>query len=120
MKRMLPKLMNGRSTAQWEEFAADPEALDADARALYDEITRAGGERCFRAWDWQRLSFISSLGYLCEWLSYEESLSWCLRAGQKLQALFRSWDQFMRCYLLGYCFWAREDPADGDSETADI
>jgi hypothetical protein len=118
LKQMLPKLMDGRSVAQWRAFAAEPDALDADERALYDAIMAEGGEICFWAWDWQRLIFISSLGYLCEWLSYEESLNECLSAGQKLRGLFQSWDEFMRCYLLGYCFWAGEDPADGDSETA--
>lgn len=118
LKRMLPKLMNGRSVSQWRNVADASDSPDADARALFEEIKRAGGERCFWAWDFHRLIHISSLGYVCDWLSYEEALSWCLQAGLKLQKLFGGWDEFMRCYLLGYCFWAEEDPDDGDSETA--
>ncbi|MDR0510766.1 MAG: DUF1266 domain-containing protein [Rikenellaceae bacterium] len=41
-----------------------------------------------------------------------------MRAGRRLQETFGSWDEFMRCYLLGYCFWSGEAPDDEQGEAA--
>ncbi|MDR1644140.1 MAG: hypothetical protein LBT59_30955 [Clostridiales bacterium] len=38
-------------------------------------------------------------GYACDWLSYEESLAWCLTAGKILQPLCRDWDTYYKCML---------------------
>jgi hypothetical protein len=59
---------------------------------------------------------LCAYGFLCDWLSWEDSLNWCLKAGQKLQSLYRSWDGFIDCYLHGYCAWSGESLDDEDSE----
>jgi hypothetical protein len=100
---MLPQLLDDRTIKQNQK------------NAKYGEFN-ADLERCFRAWDLQRLILLSALGYLCDYLSWEESLDWCLIAGKKLQGYFRSWDDFMNSYLLGYSIWSDEDLEDEDSE----
>lgn len=74
------------------------------------------GESGTWAWDLQRLIFLCSLGYLCDYISYEDALDWCLKAGQKLQTLYGSWDEFMESYLSGYCSWSGDDLEDEESE----
>ncbi|MDR2752232.1 MAG: DUF1266 domain-containing protein [Clostridiales bacterium] len=41
-------------------------------------------------------------GYSCDWLSYEESLSWCLVAGNNLQETCSDWDSYAQCMLDSY------------------
>lgn len=90
---MLPSLFDGRSVNDEDEEL--------------DELW---------AWDLQRLIMLSSYGYLCDWLSWEESLDWCLKAALRLQSIFTSWDDFISNYLAGFCFWAGEELSDENSE----
>ena len=113
---MLPQLLDGRAVKSYIEKAKNVELLDDDERILYEKILNEGGERCLWAWDLQRLILLSGLGYVCDYLSWQEALDWSLKAGQKLQTLYRSWDDFMRCYLLGYCFWSGDTLDDDESE----
>jgi len=118
---MLPKLLEGRAVKEYLEWkkAAETvgyESMDEQAVDLWRKITEKGGERCFWAWDLQRLILISSLGYVSDYISWEDALDWCLKAGQKLQTLFKSWDDFIECYLLGYCSWSEESLDDEESE----
>ena len=115
---MLPKLLNGRAVEQYREKSNHDELLSVDERVLYQKIADAGGERCLWAWDLQRLILLCSLGYVCDYLLWDEALDWSLKAGIKLQKLFRNWDEFMHCYLLGYCFWSGDSIDDEDSEAA--
>jgi hypothetical protein len=64
----------------------------------------------------QRLINLAALGYLCNYLTWENALDRCLEAGRKLQTLYGSWDEFVDCYLLGHCYWAGENPDDEDGE----
>ncbi len=79
-------------------------------RSLYDEyesLTRIDDKhyRAACAWDLLRLVHISSYGYLCDYITYEESLDWSLKSAQKIQQIFESWDDFMEYYLLGCSDW---------------
>jgi hypothetical protein len=96
-----------------ERAVADKQS---DERAIFDEIAHTGGERCLWAWDLQRVLYLSALGYVADFLSWEEAMDYCLQAGLKLQGVFGGWDAFMRGYLLGYCLWAGERLDDEDGE----
>ena len=100
---ILPTLLDGRTVKQYKEDTENSELLKKS-------------ERCFWAWDLQRLILLGSLGHFCDYLSWEESLDWCLLAGQKLQRMFDSWDDFMINYLRGYSIWSREELDDENSE----
>ncbi|MDR1644143.1 MAG: hypothetical protein LBT59_30970 [Clostridiales bacterium] len=41
-----------------------------------------------------KLMTLSLEGYACGWLSYEESLAWCLVSGKMLQSLCDDWDSY--------------------------
>ncbi|MDR1451444.1 MAG: DUF1266 domain-containing protein [Helicobacteraceae bacterium] len=91
-----------------------------DLRALQEGILAAGsdegGERCMWAWDLRRLIYLSAMGYVTDFLSWDEAMEWRLQAGQKLQGIFSGWDSFMRSYLFGYRLWAGERLEDEDGE----
>jgi hypothetical protein len=110
---MLPQLLNGRAVMQYREKVAGDNQLE---HILYRQIAEAGGERCLWSWDLQRLIFLCNLGYASEYLTWEEALAWSLKAAKKLQQLYKSWDEFMHCYLLGYCFWSGESMDDPESQ----
>jgi hypothetical protein len=38
-------------------------------------------------------------GYACDWLSYEESFAWCLKAGNMLRYACSDWDSYAQCML---------------------
>jgi|GEM_PF-543533 Protein of unknown function (DUF1266). len=113
---MLPKLYEGRSMAQYEEDRKNKNSLDSDELALIEEIERRCANKGIWAWDLQRLIILCGLGYICDYISYEDSLDWCLKTGQKLQNIYSSWDDFFESYLLGYCYWSGDDLDDEDSE----
>lgn len=110
------KLYYGRAMSEYLEKLEYLDDLDDDEQELMEKIQTNCGESGIWAWDLQRLIFLCSLGYLCDYISYEDALDWCLKAGQKLQTLYQSWDAFMESYLLGYCFWSGDDLEDEDSE----
>ncbi|MDR0576135.1 MAG: DUF1266 domain-containing protein [Candidatus Accumulibacter sp.] len=92
---------------------ADGDA-DSDERAIFDAIAKGGGESCMWAWDLQRAIYLSAMGDVADFLSWDEAMDFCRQAGQKLQGVFTGWDSFMRGYLLGYCLWAGERLDDED------
>jgi hypothetical protein len=123
--KKLESLYDGRAVKSYHETIENlaglsvgelEEELGEDLQFIHEKIARAGGENCVWAWDLQRLILLSSLAYVCDYLAWEDSLDWCLKAGQKLQKLFHGWDEFMNCYLLGYCLWAEERLDDEESE----
>lgn len=101
---------------EWWGFENRRDLLKMLPELLGGRTATEGGERCFWAWDLQRLILISALGYVSDYISWEDALDWSLKAGQKLQKLFKSWDDFIECYLLGYCLWAEESLDDEESE----
>jgi len=100
---MLRLLLDGRTMMQYKD--------SEENSALILNM-----ERCFWAWDLQRMVLLGAEGYASEYLSWEESLDWSLIAGQKLQGLFQTWDDFMVNYLRGYSVWAEEDLDDEDTD----
>jgi hypothetical protein len=118
---MLPKLLDGRVVREYASRVEvmDDDSLDDDERILFEKIAEAGGERCMWAWDLQRLIFLSARGYVCDYISWDDALEWCLKAGQKLQSLYKNWDDFMHCYLLGYCYFSGESLEDEGSDASE-
>jgi hypothetical protein len=52
---------------------------------------------------------LSFEGYICEWLSYEESLAWCIEAGRRLQTRSDGWDSYAQRMLESFDIFARDD-----------
>ena len=113
---MLPKLYEGRAMNQYLQKLENINTLDSDNKELINTIRNTCGDKGIWAWDLQRLILISGLGYVSDYISYEEALDWCLKAALKLQSIYSSWDDFMQGYLWGYCFWSGDDMDDEDSE----
>ena len=116
---MLPQLLDGRTVKQYREKAVNDKLLNYGERVLFRDLAVEGGERCLWAWDLQRLILLCELGYICDYISWEDALNWSLVAGKKLQPLFSDWDDFMNCYLLGYCYWSGDDLNDKESHAAE-
>jgi hypothetical protein len=58
--------------------------------------------------------WIASQGYLADYLSHDEAVAYCVKAGKKLQSLFNSWDEMFHHYMQGYIYWSKDDPDDGE------
>lgn len=97
---MLESLYNGRTAREYE--------LNQDTynNELFTQIRQTCGDKGIWAWDLCRLTLLCGYGYLCNYISYEEALEWCSKAGKKMQSIYNSWDDMMNSYLLGYCFWS--------------
>ena len=109
-KAMLESLYNGRAT---KEYESDEEKFDDE---LLMQIQQACGDKGIWAWDLCRLILLCGYGYLCNYISYEEALEWCSKAGKKMQSIYNSWDDMMKSYFLGYCYWSGERIDDSTTE----
>ncbi|MDR0441469.1 MAG: DUF1266 domain-containing protein [Candidatus Accumulibacter sp.] len=113
------KLYAGRSAKQAQE--------------IIDEITSEGGNpknlnesslhylewmqsKYAIAWDMGRMIWIASQGYLADYLSHDEAVAYCVKAGKKLQSLFNGWDEMFHHYMQGYIYWSEDDPDDEECE----
>ena len=112
----LPTLYDGSMMREYEADLRDKTGLDEDTLALVEQIDATCGRMGIWAWDLQQLIALCGLGYVGDYIGYEEALDWCLKAGQKLQSMYGSWDSFFESYLLGYCYWSEEDIDDEESE----
>ena len=103
------------------------------AQNIIDEIVQAGGDpnklnesdsryiewmqsKYAIAWDLGRMIWIASCGYLADYLSYDETVGYCVQAGKRLQELFYSWDTMFHHYMQGYIYWSGDDVEDKESE----
>lgn len=68
------------------------------------------------AWDFVRMIWIASCGYLADYLSYDEAIHSCTSAGRALQRLYNSFDEMFDDYMQGYIRWSGDDPEDEESE----
>ncbi|MDR2037480.1 MAG: DUF1266 domain-containing protein [Bacteroidales bacterium] len=109
-KEMLASLYNGRAA---KEYESDKEKFDNE---LFTHIQQTCGDKGIWAWDLCRLILLCGYGYLCNYISYEEALEWCSKAGKKMQSIYTSWDDMMTSYLLGYCYWSGERIDDPTTE----
>ena len=107
----IPETMEGQRKVLYESWGINN---NQDLVKMLKSLLKGRGDN--RAWDLQRLILLSSFGYVCDYLKYEDALDWCLEAALKLQGLYHSWDEFMAQYLEGYCDWADDDIEDEDSE----
>jgi Protein of unknown function (DUF1266). len=109
-KAMLESLYNGRAA---KNYSLDTEKFDSE---LLVKIQNACGDKGIWAWDLCRLTLLCGYGYLCSYISYEDALEWCSKAGKKMQSIYNSWDDMMKSYLLGYCYWSGDNLDDPDTE----
>lgn len=113
---MLPSLYSGRAIANYFADLENMSNLKDKKRKLMERIKNTCGDNGIWAWDLQRLIWLCNLGYISGYLSYEESLDLALTAAKKLQSIYKSWDDFMNSYVLGYCYWSNDDIEDECSE----
>ena len=109
-KAMLESLYNGRAQKDYEQ---DNDKFDEE---LLMQIRHTCGDKGIWAWDLCRLTLLCGYGYLCNYISYDEALEWCSKAGKKMQSIYYGWDDMMKSYLLGYCYWSGESLNDPDTE----
>ncbi|MDR2749148.1 MAG: DUF1266 domain-containing protein [Clostridiales bacterium] len=109
--RLLAGCMNGHEDAGWKYMV---ESSDNETDNLFKDTD----PRCFQAHSLQLVLDLASSAYLADFLSYEESLNWCLLACQKLQKLCSSWDDYHVSYLTGYSRYVRQDPKSPSSDFA--
>ena len=115
-----PRLFGGASVLNALDKIknADREKMIKQEIKVLDDI-EALGEKSIWAWDLMRMMMLASTGYVCGYLSYEESLDLSLIAGTKLQEIYDSWDDYMESYLFGHGFWDKmQHPDDKWSETS--
>lgn len=48
--------------------------------------------------------------------TYEEAMDKSLEIGKKLQAMYKSWDDFVQSYMYGYGYWSISAPTDPSTE----
>ncbi len=113
------KLYAGRSAEQAKEIIEEIVKSGGDPNKLSEgnryELEWRQSKNAI-AWDMARMIRIASLGYLADYVSYDEAISYCIVAGKKLQGLFHSWDDMFFNYMQGYIYWSGEDPKDEESE----
>ena len=109
-------LLNGHSMNNYRSDLEDIENLDDEEIELINLIKHRCPKNGIWAWDLQRLIFLCSIGYICDYIRYEDALDYSLKAGQKLQEMYHSWDEFMESYLYGYAYWSGEALDDEYSE----
>lgn len=76
------------------------------------------GEQAIDAWDYCRALQLLGWYYIADYYTEQETLDKSLEVSKKLQSLYRSWDELMESYLLGYNYWSEDDPANASSDTA--
>lgn len=113
---MLSSLYSGRAIASYLADLENIPNLKKNKQKLMERIKNTCGDNGIWAWDLQRLILLCNLGYISEYLSFEESLDLALEAAKKLQSMYKNWDDFMNSYLLGYCYWSKDDIEDEFSE----
>ena len=112
-------LYEGRSAKQAQEIideiiknGGDPNNLKEDSRHHLEWMQ----SRYAVAWDLGRMILIASQGFIADFLTYDEAVAYCVKAGKKLQQLFHSWDEVFHHYMQGYIYWSGDDPEDDESE----
>ncbi|MDR2846500.1 MAG: DUF1266 domain-containing protein [Candidatus Methanoplasma sp.] len=110
-------LLDGRNQWRYVDELMRIQTLTAERQEILKNIDFICGGGGIWAWDLCRVMHISSDGYICGFISYEEALELCKSAGEKLQRTFKNWDEMIMSYVLGYCFWSNDDPKKEKSES---
>lgn len=74
------------------------------------------GVKGLEGWDLQRAIHVSCSAYICGYYTKEKAFAYAFEAAKKLQQVFSSWDEYMKSYLDGYCYWSGENINDSNSE----
>ena len=118
----LGNLYEGDNMDRFLEIVENIDEMDDDEiaigeRELVAHIQQKCGENGIWALDLQRLIVYCADGYISDYISYEDALDWCLKAGKRLQEKYSSWDEFMESFILG-CSWREEEPLDDENTYA--
>ncbi len=94
----------------WEEedYVYNEEDVPYEREIIRDAII-SDFDKTIKGYEMYRVILLAYLGFTSRFFTYEEALDWCLRAGEELQKLYISWDDYYENYMLGYCFWRCED-----------
>jgi hypothetical protein len=105
--RLLSKHLSGNTLNKLKRLNRSP----SSSPRLRSVAKKMSGkeELCIWAHELERVISMAGFGYICDWLTLEESYSWSIVAGRRLQALFNSWDEFMEHFLLGLCFFLESE-----------
>lgn len=69
------------------------------------------------AWDLCRVNQLYADFYICGYMSYEEAMDASLENSRILQEMYRSWEDMMDAYMIGYQFWQGDLAVDEGSPT---
>ncbi len=107
---MCDSLYNGRTVTYCEEYFSETPVTEIKEPILKirDRIMSSDGKSVW-AWDLWRIIHICNFGLQAGYLTRDEALELSLKAGEKIQKLHSSWDDFHEHYLLGFCVWSGED-----------
>ncbi len=100
------------------EIFKDPNSVDLSQK-VYELKNDESQQHKVNEWTYDlfRLIMISNNGYKSGYFTKEETLDWCLKAGQFLQQFHNSWDKYYSSYLQGYEKWSGESVKDKNSDT---
>lgn len=96
-------------------FTSEQEAV---LLAIFD-AEAAYGEKAILAWDESRIMSVIGSSYLAGYYTYEEAMDLSLEVAKEIQKNFSSWDDFMKSYFYGYCYWSGESLEDASSQAAE-
>lgn len=113
MKEMLARDWNVSDRTSADEMFqwAMTEGHNQEAENVY-------GENGIKAWDYSRAMSLLGYYYIAGFYTYEEAMDKSLEAAQEIQNMYKSWDEFVYSYLLGYQYWSEDDPTDPNSQYA--
>lgn len=75
------------------------------------------GEKGIIGWDLSRAIFITGHAYLSGFINYKEAVEIIMEIAREVQAIFESWEEVGKNYLIGFEFWSGEQP---ESFTSDL
>lgn len=78
------------------------------------------GSRGLKAWDLCRYICLCRWGYRVGWLSEAEAYSRMMPVARELQRTYSSWQQLGEEYLVGRCFWSREQYLEDKDDSEEI
>jgi hypothetical protein len=111
------KLLEGKME-NYIRIISDPSADNNGASTLIVATHLSpirGSALPISAWDFGRYINLCRWGFVCGWLTEQESWDRIIPAARLLQSSYTSWDEFASDYLLGRNFWNPESGSDNET-----
>lgn len=93
-------------------------SYDKEKIGLYMHLVKAykiSGAGAIDAWDYCRALYLLSSSYIAGYFTKEEALENSLNIAKMLQKRFNSWEELVESYLVGYAYWAEDNPKNENS-----